>query len=112
MLDWVRSVDQQNGIVVVIKRSASLKGNKLPKYILGYERGGKYEPLQHYSEGQPLKRNTGSKKCDYPFELRGLAIPLDGVMWGLLVKCGFHNHEIAKYLDGHEYSSRLKPMKK
>ncbi|GFZ21224.1 hypothetical protein Acr_29g0003860 [Actinidia rufa] len=112
MLDWVRSVGRQNGMVVVIKRSANLKGGKLPKCILGCERGGKYEPPRHHSEGQPLQRNTGRKKCDCPFELRGLAIPPDGVMWGLLVKCGFHNHETAKYLNGHEYPSRLKPVEK
>ena len=112
MLDWVRSVGRQNGIVVVIRRSANLKGGKLPKCILGCERGGKYEPPRYHSEGQPLQRNTGTKKCDCPFELRGVAIPPDGVMWGLLVKCGFHNHETAKYLEGHEYPSRLKPVEK
>ncbi|GFZ21804.1 hypothetical protein Acr_29g0009660 [Actinidia rufa] len=112
MLNWVRSVGRQNGMVVVIKRSANLKGGKLPKCILGCERGGKYEPPRHHSEGQPLQRNTRTKKCDCPFELRGLAIPPDGVMWGLLVKCGFHNHETAKYLDGHEYPSRPKPVEK
>ncbi|GFY99079.1 hypothetical protein Acr_13g0004800 [Actinidia rufa] len=99
-------------MVVVIKRSANLKGGKLPKCILGCERGRKYEPPRHHSEGQPLQRNTETKKCDCPFKLRGLAIPPDGVMWGLLVKCGFHNHETAKYLDSHEYPSRLKPVEK
>ena len=80
MLDWVRRVGRQNGIMVVIKRSANLKGGKLPKYILGFERGGKYELPRYLSKGQPLQRNTGTKKCDCPFELRGLPILPDGVM--------------------------------
>ena len=25
---------------------------------------------------------------------------------------GFHNHQVAEYLDGHEYPSRLKPLEK
>ncbi|GFY85687.1 hypothetical protein Acr_04g0004250 [Actinidia rufa] len=112
MLDLVRSVGQQNGIVMVIKRSANFKGGRLPKCILGCERGGKYEPPRYHSEGQPLQRNTETRKCDCPFELRGVPIPPDCVMWFLLIKYGFHNHETAKYLDDHEYPSRLKPVEK
>ncbi|GFY89206.1 hypothetical protein Acr_06g0011460 [Actinidia rufa] len=112
MLDWVRSVGRQNGIVVVIKRSANFKGDRLPKCILGCERGGNYEPPWYLSGGQSLQRNTGTRKCDCPFELRGVPIPPNCVMWSLLVKCGFHNHETAKYLDGHEYPSRLKLVEK
>ncbi|XP_058192009.1 protein FAR1-RELATED SEQUENCE 5-like [Rhododendron vialii] len=44
MLAWARSVGLKYGIVVVILNSAKLKGGKLPKCILCYERGGKYEP--------------------------------------------------------------------
>ena len=73
MLDWVRSVGRQNGIVVVIKRSANLKGGKLPKCILGCEREGKYERLRYLSKGQPLQKNTITKKINCPFELRGVA---------------------------------------
>ena len=99
-------------MVVVLKRSANLKGDKLPKCIFGYEREEKYEPLQYLSKGQSLQRNIGTKKYRCPFELRGVAIPQDGVMWVLLVKCNFHNHEITEYMDGHEYPSRLKTMEK
>ena len=101
MLDWVRSVGRQNGIVVVIKRSANLKGGKLPKCILGCERGGKYEWSRYLSEGQTLQKNTGTKKCGCPFKLRAVPKSQDGVMWSLLVKCDFQNHETAEYLDGH-----------
>ena len=88
--------------------SVNLKGSKLPKFILGCERGENYESPQYFSEGQSLQRNTETKKFSCPFKLRGVAIPQDGVMWVLRVKYGFHNHETTKYLEGHEYPSRLK----
>jgi len=91
MLAWAKRVGPENGIVVVINKSANLKGGKLPKCILGCERGGKYRPHRGV-EGQILNRNTGTKKCDCPFALRGIPIPPDGAKWGLRVSCGLHNH--------------------
>ncbi|XP_047337914.1 uncharacterized protein LOC124941614 [Impatiens glandulifera] len=41
---------------------------------------------------------------------RGVPIPPEGVMWHLRVVCGFHNHQLAESMYGHEYPSRLKPM--
>ncbi|XP_058189455.1 uncharacterized protein LOC131307055 [Rhododendron vialii] len=76
MLAWVRSVSLKYGIVVVILNSAKLKGGKLPKCILGCERGGKYELPGYLVEGQSLQRNTGTRKCDCPFQLRA---KLDGL---------------------------------
>ena len=52
MLDWVRSVDRQNNIVIIIKMSTNLKGGKLPKCILDCERQKKYEPSKYLFEGQ------------------------------------------------------------
>ena len=112
MLDQLRSVDRKNDIVVVIKRSANIKGDKLLKCILGCERGEKYERPRYLSEGQSLQKNTRKKKYGYPFELRGIPKSQDSVMWILLVKCGFHNFETTKYLDGHEYLSQLKSVEK
>ena len=112
MINWARTVGLENGIVVVIKNSANLKGGKLPKCHLMCERGGKYKPHRYLIEGQSLKKKTGTKKCECPFELRGIPIPPDGVMWGLSVVCGFHNHQLAEYIDGHEYPCRLKPIEK
>ncbi|XP_058217238.1 uncharacterized protein LOC131328294 [Rhododendron vialii] len=83
MLTWARSVGLKYGIVEVILNSTKLKGSKLPKCILGCERGGKYEPPRYLVEGQSLQRNTGTRKCDCPFQLRG-----------------------------HKYPSRLKPIEK
>ena len=112
MINWAKRVGLENGIVVVIQKSANLKGGKLPKCHLMCERGGKYRPPRYLVEGQSLKTNTGTKKCECPFQLRGIPIPPDGVMWGLRVVCGFHNHQLAEYIDGHEYPCRLKPMEK
>ncbi|XP_058211760.1 uncharacterized protein LOC131323942 [Rhododendron vialii] len=70
MLAWARSIGLKYGIVVVILNSAKLKGGKLPKCILGCERGGKYEPSRNHVEGKSLQRNTRTRKCDCPFQLR------------------------------------------
>ncbi|XP_058181193.1 protein FAR1-RELATED SEQUENCE 5-like [Rhododendron vialii] len=112
MLAWARSVGLKYGIVVVILNSAKLKGGKLPKYILGCERGGKYEPPRYLIEGQSLQRNTRTRKCNCPFQLRGIPQHPYGNRWGLEVISGVHNHEIAKYIEGHKYPSRLKPIEK
>ncbi|CAM8953518.1 unnamed protein product [Rhodiola kirilowii] len=106
MLNWAKRVGLENGIVVVIKNSAKKSGGKMPKCILACERGGKYR-----LETSQI-RNTGTKKCECPFELRGIPVPPDGVMWGLRVLCGIHNHPTVEFMDGHEYPSRLKPMEK
>ncbi|XP_058216739.1 uncharacterized protein LOC131327607 [Rhododendron vialii] len=90
MLDWVWRVGKENGFVIVISKSASIKGNKMPKCILICERGGLYKPPP---EGHSMQRITRTKKCDCPFKLRGVAQPPDGVMWGLKIVRGFHNHE-------------------
>ncbi|GAB2269310.1 hypothetical protein Dimus_038766 [Dionaea muscipula] len=112
MTDWVRMVGRQHGFVVVIDKSTSGKGNRLLKYTLICERGEKYKPSRYLLPGQILKKNTGTKKCECPFALRGVPIPPEGIMWGVLVVCGYHNHETAQYFEGHEYPSRLKPDEK
>ncbi|KAI8568109.1 hypothetical protein RHMOL_Rhmol02G0171600 [Rhododendron molle] len=107
LLDWVRRVGKENDFMIVISKSASIKGNKMPKCILICERGGLYKPLP---EGHSMQKITGTKKCDYPFKLRGVAQPLDGVMWNLKVDTNFYNHEPAEIFEGQEYPSRLTPV--
>ncbi|CAM8905633.1 unnamed protein product [Rhodiola kirilowii] len=111
MLNWAKMIGLENGIVVVIKNSTKKIGGKMPKCILACERGGKYKH-SFLVEGTSEIKNTGTKKCECPFELRGRPIPPEGVMWGLKVICGIHNHKTAEFMDGHEYPSRLKPMEK
>lgn len=110
MLAWVRSVGQQNGFVVVISNSAKLRGRKMPRCILGCERGGSYRSGGILSK--ILRRNTGTQKCECPFQLQGIPIGPDGVRWGVMVICGVHNHEPAENFEGHEYPSRLKPAER
>ncbi|XP_058208243.1 uncharacterized protein LOC131321257 [Rhododendron vialii] len=112
MVTWVRRVGKENCIVVVIKKSVSLIGGKLPKCILSCERSGKYRSARNAVEGQFSQKNTGTKKYECLFELRGIPIPPAGVLWGVRVECGLHNHETAEYFDGHEYPSRLTPEEK
>ncbi|KAI8536017.1 hypothetical protein RHMOL_Rhmol10G0222400 [Rhododendron molle] len=107
ILDWVRRVGKENDFAIVISKSASIKGNKMPKCILIWERRGLYKPPP---EGHSMQRITGTKKCDCPFKLRGVAQPPDGVMWGLKVDSGFHNHKPAGSFERHEYPSRLTPI--
>ncbi|CAM8953562.1 unnamed protein product [Rhodiola kirilowii] len=111
MLNWAKRIGLENGIVVVIKNSAKKIGGKMPKCILACERGGKYKPPFLVEETSQIK-NTGTKKCECPFELRGRPIPPEGLMWSLRVICGIHDHKAAEFMDGHEYPSRLKPKEK
>ncbi|XP_058217409.1 protein FAR1-RELATED SEQUENCE 5-like [Rhododendron vialii] len=76
MVAWVRTVGKDNGIVIVIKKSASLIGASCQSAFLVV------------------------KEVE------------TGVMWGVRVECGIHNHETAEYFDGHEYPSRLTPEEK
>lgn len=68
MINLTKTVGLKNGIVVVIKNSAILKGGKLPKCHLTCERGGKYKSPRYVVNGQSLKKNIGTKKCECPFE--------------------------------------------
>ncbi|KAL6513862.1 hypothetical protein OROHE_019318 [Orobanche hederae] len=107
MLDWVRTIGRKNGFVIVIDKSAKKIGNKLHKCTLVCEKGGKYQPPRYLKSGETLKRCTSTKKIGCPFSLRGVPIPPDGILWGITVVCGEHNHAPTQYLKGHEYTSRL-----
>ncbi|GAB2287092.1 hypothetical protein Dimus_039805 [Dionaea muscipula] len=112
MTDWVQMVGRQHGFVVVIDKSASEKGNRLPKCTLICKRGGKYKPPRYLLPDQILKTNTGTKKCECLFALRGVPIHPEGIMWGVFFVCSYHNHETTQYLESREYPSRLKPDEK
>ncbi|KAI5323159.1 hypothetical protein L3X38_032231 [Prunus dulcis] len=51
-------------------------------------------------------RDTGTKKCECPFLLKGVNIG-DGDDWKLEVICEVHNHAISEYLQGNSFVGRL-----
>ncbi|XP_012841615.1 PREDICTED: uncharacterized protein LOC105961898 [Erythranthe guttata] len=55
------------------------------------------------------KRQTASKKCECPFELKGQKMGMDDeqVGWVLTVECGSHNHSDFENFQGHSYAGRL-----
>lgn len=46
------------------------------------------------------RRNSGTKKCGYPFQLRGKKLETDDDQILMLV-IGLNNHTTAEYLEGH-----------
>jgi len=70
--------------------------------LLGCERGGKYK---RYKKDVDISR-TGSRKCEYPFRLRGKPVK-GGQGWMMELICGSHNHDLAKTMVGHPYAGRL-----
>ncbi|GAB2275171.1 hypothetical protein Dimus_039114 [Dionaea muscipula] len=110
MLNWVRMVGRQNGFVLVISVSASETATRLPKCSLICSKGGKYRKPPNHTEEQSFQRKTASNKNECPFALRGIPYrTTQGIVWGVKVTHGLHNHEPAEYFEGHEYPSRLKP---
>jgi len=109
VLQWARSVAHENGFVAVIIRSDTNTGSrgKTSFVLIGYERSGEYRCRKK----EFVRRDTGIRKCGYPFKLRGK--PVVGEQ-GSMVKlmCGIHNHELAKSLVGHPYVGRLTKAEK
>lgn len=61
-------------------------------------------------EGERRKRKcNGSKRCRYPFKLKGEHIlpDMNKVKWRLFVKDGRHNHMVSIYIDWHTQPSKL-----
>lgn len=111
LVDWVRSTGKQHGFVNVITSSAKfVKNNRTPRMRFACERSGKYRPFVKKSavgEEVVVKkrvRSTGSKKCECPFELKGVKVS-DG--WTVAIVNGTHNHPPAEYMEGHAYAGRL-----
>ena len=126
LLNWVRRVADEHGMVVVVSRSDKGSGTKKPRLFLACERSGPYREfkvkssrgigdsgsLDNVQQEQmkdekktSKKRVTGTKKCDCPFRLRGREI--SSCEWALDVECGVHNHPTAHDLIGHSYAGRL-----
>ncbi|XP_021828352.1 protein FAR1-RELATED SEQUENCE 5-like, partial [Prunus avium] len=127
LLNWSHVQGRKCGIVVVIKRSDGVGKiiTRRARVTLGCERGGHYikKPNVDLDDEQPMNsevdvsidhrkkkkkrsKSTGTKKCGYPFQLKGLNIG-PGDEWKVGVVCGVHNHHSAEYLEGHSYAGRL-----
>ena len=83
------------GYAIVTKRSTV-------NYSIYFQcdRGGKYRSTKKSS------KNTGTKKIDCPFALKGTYSSSDDY-WSLKSVCEIHNHVPALYLEGHPYLRRL-----
>jgi len=105
LLEWVQGVTFQLGFVIVIIRfdTANCQPGRKTYMLLGCVRGEKYRKYKF--DLQPSI--TGTRKCEYPFKLRGKPIS-NGDGWVLKVIFGCHNHDLSKTLVGHPYAGRLK----
>ncbi|KAI3881991.1 hypothetical protein MKW92_024281, partial [Papaver armeniacum] len=113
MINWCQSVGKKNHIVVIIRKSHQKPNDKGSFTIFTCERLGLHvEKIQNnpkvIDQHKKRKRRVAeSKKCGYPFELRGSCV--DGVKWIVRVKNGSHNHLVYDNLTGHPYPGRLTP---
>ncbi|KAM6555829.1 hypothetical protein CsatB_002848 [Cannabis sativa] len=107
LIEWTKDKGKQHGIIIVIKRSDSGESRKA-RIKFACERSGSYRQHMKTIEGKKRKidRRTSTKKCGCPFLLSAqkLATADD---WTLTVVCGFHNHSIAKHLEGHSFAGGL-----
>ena len=107
LIGWVRDIGKRNGLVIVTLTSDNGAGGRAPRLKLGWERGGKYRDRRKNKE-KPLPegkgRQTGTKKCECPFLLKGLR---RGDGWVIEVSCGVHNHPAANSMEGHSFAGRL-----
>ena len=104
VLHWAKSVAYENGFVVVIMRSDTNNGirGRTSFVLIVCERSGQYRCRKK----EFVRRDTGSRKCECPFKLRGKPV-IGGQGWMVKLMCGFHNHELAKSLDGHPCAGQL-----
>ncbi|KAH1232433.1 Protein FAR1-RELATED SEQUENCE 5 [Glycine max] len=63
---------------------------------------------EHYRSRKKdfVRRDTGSRKCGYPFKLCGKPV-VGGQGWMVKLMCGSHNHEMTKSLVRHSYADQL-----
>lgn len=111
LLRWARQVGRRHGMVLTIKMSDN--GNnrrRRPYVVLACERGGNYRKLTPGDvQGGKRRRETGTKKCGCPFELKGTKLGMEDedVGWELTVICGTHNHTKLENMEGHSFAGRL-----
>ena len=96
---WVQTVANNNGYVILTRRSKSTVGGEMSKVVFMCDHGGVYR-------GKSSSKHTGSRKIDCPFKLIAKKNIKTGV-WNLKVANNTHNHAPAKNLEGHPYAMRL-----
>jgi hypothetical protein len=107
VLKWAREVAMRLQFSIVVVRSDNGGGGRKQFIVLGCERGGKYTPTGK----KPKKEETGTRKCECPFRLRG-RLHATTNDWHVTVTNGMHNHALDKALVGHLVAGRLKPEEK
>ena len=92
-------------------KKSDYRDKRNPRIIFSCHRSGVYRPRTKKGSGENLKkRDTGTTKCECPFEVK--FVKMFGVDDGWKfdsVKCGWHNHQLSSYLHGHHAHARLKP---
>ncbi|XP_012833254.1 PREDICTED: uncharacterized protein LOC105954126 [Erythranthe guttata] len=112
LVTWVREVGMRLGMIMTVKSSNPGKNRRRRPYVvLVCERAGVYrgKKVPGQDDKGKGKRQTGSKKCECPFELKGQKMGMDDeeVGWVLTVECGSHNHSDFENFQGHSYAGRL-----
>lgn len=118
LTEWCQNVGKELNVVIIIFKSEKATHGRRGRLILGCERGGVYrnhrkkttENEEEMKTPPRHRRRSSTRKCNCPFELRG--IPVEGDKWKLKITCGLHNHELPKSLVGNSYVSRLTPDEK
>ncbi|XP_058761990.1 protein FAR1-RELATED SEQUENCE 5-like [Vicia villosa] len=106
MLHRIRTEATKLGFGVVIGRSDNGTSRRNAFVTLTCKRSEKY--ILHF---QKLKRDdTGSRKCECPFRLRGYLLANN--KWKFNVICGLHNHDLSQKLVSHPITCRLLPDEK
>ncbi|XP_028090244.1 iron-regulated transcriptional activator AFT2-like [Camellia sinensis] len=112
LLTWVRDIGKINGFVIIIRTSDYGGGRKRPRIYLDCERSGKYRSHNKLKDGsENLLRQTDTKKCKCPFDLRAYKLKTNDE-WTLNVVCGLHDHPIVEHLQRHSYVGRLSANEK
>lgn len=105
LINWVQAKGKEHGSVIIIGKSQNAKYGKAPRLWLTCERSGNLRP--HKTLIHVKKRNSGTKKTNCPFKIRGCFVKGTS-KWTLKVECGRHNHPLADTFEGHSYVGKLK----
>lgn len=92
VLAYAQFISKQHGIIVITIHSDSANENKRrkDKLIMGCETWGNYKRKKSYE-------CSYSMKVKFSFKLRFVS---SGSGLKVMVRCEFHNHKLAKDLDG------------